>query len=88
MSLDEALVWAEVFGDNGWNATSWREAGIDMDTCREWYADGDGFDWVDEAQKWMALPGMTAEIAIQLKNAYVRADQAELVRKLWPQDSD
>lgn len=85
MDIHTALEWAEVFGGDGYYASSWFDAGFDLETAKLWYADGEGFDWAGEAKHWMALEaqGMTAEIAISLKNAYIRAEQAVLVRTLW-----
>jgi hypothetical protein len=86
MDIHTALEWAEVFSGDGYYASSWFDAGFDLETAKLWYANGEGFDWADEAKHWMKLEdqGMTAEIAIKLKNAYIECEQAILVRKLWP----
>ena len=85
--LAEALLWGQVFGDDQWVAQDWRESGMDLDTAREWYANGEGFTWLDDVREWMSLEDITAEIAIQLTDAGLHPKQAHLVRNIWPANS-
>jgi hypothetical protein len=90
ISLHEALQWSAELTTDYWLISLWREEGIDLPTAKRWYARGEGFDWPTEATKWMALQdqGMTAEVAIQLHQQNITAEQAVLVRKLWQAEDE